>query len=42
LTEAYVRARYAPTPITTADAHRARGLWERLRRMVQRRTNEPR
>jgi hypothetical protein len=38
LTEAYVRARYAPTPITPADARHARGLWERLRRMVQRRT----
>ncbi len=37
LTESYVRARYAPVPITSADARRARGLWERLRRMVRRR-----
>jgi hypothetical protein len=36
LTEAFVRARYAPHPITADDARRARTPFERLRRVLKR------
>jgi Domain of unknown function (DUF4129) len=35
LTEAYVRVRYAPHPTTSQDAQRAKGLWQRLRRILR-------
>jgi hypothetical protein len=35
LTETFTRARYAPRPATNADAHQARGLWARLRRLLR-------
>jgi len=35
LTEAFVRAKYSPAPVSDADARRARGPWERLRGALQ-------
>ncbi len=36
LTDAYVAAAYAPHPTTPEQARRARGLWQRLRRLLKR------
>jgi hypothetical protein len=35
LTEAFVRARYSPAPVSDADAREARGPWQRLRDSLQ-------
>lgn len=35
LTEAFVRAKYSPAPVSDADAKQARGPWERLRGALQ-------
>jgi Domain of unknown function (DUF4129) len=35
LTAAYTRARYAPQPITPADAQRVRQPWQRLRKLLR-------
>jgi hypothetical protein len=35
LTDAYVRVRYSPYPITPVDAHNAKGPWQRLRKLLR-------